>query len=68
MTIERPIDDFSRHASGQPIWPDPLSWDKRIRNLSDRVAQLELEIDKLKGNERDTKRIVPRIFRFGGWK
>ncbi len=64
MTIERPIEDFS----GQKTWPDPLSWDKRIGNLSDRVAQLELEIEKLRENNRYTKRIVPRIFRFGGWR
>lgn len=64
MTVERPVDDFR----DPPTWPDPANYDKRIRNLSGRVAQLEHEIEQLKSANGGAKRIVPRIFRFGGWK
>jgi hypothetical protein len=51
-----------------PVWPDPLNYDKRIRNLSDRVAELELAIEQLRGKNADDARSKWRGFRWGGWK
>lgn len=65
MSIERPIDDFS---APEGSWPDPLNWDKRIRNLSDRVADLELAVEKLQNKNADDARSKWRTFRWGGWK
>jgi nicotinic acid mononucleotide adenylyltransferase len=47
---------------------DPPNYDKRIRNLSDRVAQLELAIEQLQGKNADDARSKRRVFFWGGWK
>ena len=65
MSIERPIDDFSPPKTP---WPDPLNYDKRIRNLSDRVADLELAVEKLQNKNMDEQRSKWRTFSWGGWK
>ena len=71
MTIEPPVDYFRNaenpHALGTS-WPDAFAWDKRIRNLSDRVADLELAVERLTAKNADDTRSKRRVFLWGGWK
>jgi hypothetical protein len=64
VTVNNPTDDFR----DPPTWPDPLNYDKRIRNLSDRVADLELAMEQLLGKNADDARSKWRVFSWGGWK
>jgi hypothetical protein len=60
-----PLDVFESDSSR---WPEPPNYDKRIRNLSDRVADLELAIEKLQAKNADEQRSKVRLFKWGGWK
>jgi len=64
VTVNKPLDDFRDPQT----WPDPLNYDKRIRNLSDRIADLELAIEQLRGKNTDDARSKWRVFSWGGWK
>lgn len=68
--MTNPVDDFRSAASLHPegSWHNPPNYDKRIRNLSDRVAQLELAIEQLHGKNADDARSKRRVFSWGGWK
>lgn len=71
--MSKPIDDDEFHNAVNPYalgtkWPDPLNYDKRIRNLSDRLSDLELAVARLQAKNADDTRSKFRIFRWGGWK